>query len=157
MLRVILAAIYILSACNIRVYIYMLRVILERGVWAWKRGVWAWMEWVLYWSYEIEPISIWKIYEPWYCVEDICCYWCISYIGEPIEWYMLLVVLEDWSCDHILRERRLLILPILLTTYFLCHCIIFKTWSWNIKIVTHLGRDCRPARLLFFYFSLSLL
>ena len=93
----------------------------------------------------------------WYCVEDICYCWCISYIGEPIEWYMLLVVLEDWSCDHILSERRLLRLPILLTAYFLCHCIIFKTWSWNIKIVTHLGRDCRPARLLFFYFSLSLL
>ena len=67
----------------------------------------------------------------WYCVEDICCCWCISYIGDPIEWYMLLVFwavilkcvnldcckhpLEDWSCDHILRERRLLRLPIMLT------------------------------------------
>ena len=24
----------------------------------------------------------------WYCVEDICCCWCIE---DPIEWYMLLV------------------------------------------------------------------
>ena len=54
----------------------------------------------------------------------------------------------------------------LLTTYFLCLRVVdkeaflvmilslyhFKTWSWDIKIVNHLGRGCRPARLMFFYY-----
>ena len=89
---------------------------------------------------------------------------CVEYMLWSMLWSVVIIfmlktawILRGGKLLELQLFGPLLRLPILLTTYVLCHCIIFKTWSWNINIVTHLGRDCRPERLLFSYFSLSLL
>ena len=73
----------------------------------------------------------------------VCCILCWLIASDrykPVydwQWYILyLLMFSLWNCCE-LKLRY-------------CHCITLKP---EVEIVNHLGRDCRPARLLFFSIS----
>ena len=125
----------------------------------WSIGDWriavrsGWIDWIISDIYMLT-----NIYALWYIV-TVCC------TSHPGVIYNACCVNADWyiTLIYALKAVRSILILLLSTSWNdsfslncyelklrYCHCITLKP---EVEIVNHLGGDCRPARLLFFYFS----